>query len=160
MESIREVLFPTDFSESSTAAFNFACSLAAHYHAKLIILHVKEPPFTIGELVMPFAVETEAERIQLDETLARVQPSNPHFAVEHRLLSGRAADRIITAAENNAGCVIVMGTHGRTGLRRALMGSVAAEVVRKASCPVLTVKSPRGASAGSMARRSNKQPVG
>ena len=157
MEPIRVVLFPTDFSEYSAVAFHLACSLAAHYRAKLAILHVQEPPFNVGELIMPLIPDTEAERKQLEETLRAVQPSNPSFAVEHHLLYGRAADQIIQASEKLGADVIVMGTHGRSGLSRALMGSVAAEVVRKAPCPVLTIKLPRPASTASRARR--KQPT-
>lgn len=86
--------------------------------------------------------------------LRAIQPSNPSFAVEHHLLYGHPADEIIRASKNLDADVIVMGTHGRGGLSRALMGSIAAEVVRKAHCPVLTIKLPR---AGAIARKSGRK---
>jgi nucleotide-binding universal stress UspA family protein len=144
MHPIRIILFPTDFSEYSLTAFHFACSLAGHYAAKLVIVHVKEPPVVVGELVAPVMPETETDRKALQEQLAKVQPSNPNFAVEHHLLDGRPANEILKAAQSLGADVIVIGTHGRGILGRVLMGSVATEVVRKAPCAVLTVKLPKG----------------
>jgi len=143
MNAIRVVLFPTDFSEYSVAAFHCACSLAAHYGAKLYILHVHEPPMTAGNLIMPLIPQDEAEIRELKEKLAAVQPSKPSFTVEHRLAPGRAADQIIETSDAVNADIIVMGTHGRRGLRRALMGSVASEVLRRSDRSVLTVKLPR-----------------
>lgn len=143
MHAIRVVLFPTDFSACADVAFHFACSLAAHYSARLIIVHVKQPPFSVGELVMPFTPETELETKQVEDELRRVVPSHATFPFEHQLLFGDAAIQIVDCAIKYAADVIVIGTHGRTGVSRALMGSVAAAVLRKASCPVLTVKLPK-----------------
>jgi len=160
MNTIRVVLFPTDFSEYADAAFHFACSLAAHYGAKLCILHVHEPPMTAGNLIMPLIPQDETELRQLKEKLADVQPSKPSFTVEHHLVSGRAADQIIQAGETLVADIIVMGTHGRRGLSRALMGSVASEVVRKASRPVLTIKLPKSKlGRSSLWQGSSKQAV-
>lgn len=142
MHPIRTILFPTDFSEYSLTPFHFACSLAGHYGAKLVIVHVKEPPVVVGELVAPVLPETEADLKAIQEQLVQVQPSNPNFAVEHHLLSGRPADEIVKAAQALGADVIVVGTHGRGVLGRVLLGSVATEIVRKAPCAVLTVKLP------------------
>ena len=154
MEPFRTVLFPTDFSEYSEAAFHVACSLAAHYGAKLAIVHVQEPPLAAGELVMPLLSDEEAEGKQRQEMLHAVQPSNPSFPVEHHLFYGYAADEILQASEKLGADVIVMGTHGRSGLSRALMGSIAAAVVRSAHCPVLTIKLPR---TGTRTRKSRQK---
>jgi len=164
MEPIRVVLFPTDFSECSAAAFHVACSLAAHYDAKLAIVHVKEPPLNVGatlglEPIMLPIPETEAEHKQIEKKLLDIQPSNPSFGVQHHLLSGWPADEIVRASRAFGGDIIVMGTHGRGGLSRALMGSVAAAVTRKATCPVLTVKLPRVKPTRQARRRTNKQPT-
>ena len=157
MQPIRVILFPTDFSTCSDAAFHFACSLAAHYSARLVIVHVKQPPFNVGELVMPFTPETEFEKQQLEAELCGIVPSNAVFPFEHQLLFGDAAVQIVDVANKHAADIIVMGTHGRKGVSRALMGSVAATVLRNAPCPVLTVKLPkektRGRSASARAAR-------
>jgi universal stress protein A len=144
MLSIRTILHPTDFSERSKHAFRFACSLAQDYRARLIVLHVWPPPPAAvpGELLavhQPTAnycsPETEAE-------LHSLRPADPSVDVEHRLAEGDAATVILETADSSKADLIVVGTHGRTGLSRILMGSVAEEIVRGAVCPVVTVKTP------------------
>jgi nucleotide-binding universal stress UspA family protein len=141
MLAIRTVLHPTDFSEHSALAFRVACSLARDYGARLIVLHVAEPPLAVageGALLVPTALDLESLR----EPLQRLRPRDPKVSIDHRLVQGEAAPEILQiAAEGNCD-LIVMGTHGRTRLRRLLMGSVAEQVVRRAACPVLTVKAP------------------
>ena len=137
---IRRILHPTDFSERSEHAFRLACALARDHNAPLLVLHVSSPYVIYGEgvLVEPPPDHTRELRAQLEQ----VRPYDPRVVLEHRLVEGDPATEIIRATRE-AGCdLIVLGTHGRTGLRRLLMGSVAEEVVRKAHCPVLTVKTP------------------
>jgi nucleotide-binding universal stress UspA family protein len=74
--------------------------------------------------------------------LADVKPRDPRVVCEHHLLAGDPAEAIIRTAEQEGVDIIVIGTHGRTGLTRLLMGSVAEAIVRRATCPVLTVKQP------------------
>jgi nucleotide-binding universal stress UspA family protein len=142
MLAIRTILHPTDFSERSDFAFRLACSLARDYGARLIVLHVAEPPAPICSdgLVVPApqVYNMEALRVQLH----KIVPRNAKIPIEHRLIEGDAALQILNSAEETKCDVIVMGTHGRTALSRLLMGSVAENLVRKAPCPVVTVKSP------------------
>jgi nucleotide-binding universal stress UspA family protein len=142
MLPIRTILHPTDFSTSSDYAFRLACSLARDYGSRLIVLHVATPPVVaFGEGVLP--VQPEGYRDELREWLHRLAAQGPTARVEHHLVEGDAAAEIIHLAGETKCDLIVMGTHGRTGLGRLLMGSVAEQVIRKAPCPVLTVKSAR-----------------
>lgn len=141
MLAIQTVLHPTDFSERSEFAFRLACSLARDYGARLIVLHVAEPPMAVageGVLMLPPTFDLEPLR----ERLQQLRPAEPKVPVEHRLIQGDAATEILRVAEETKCDVIVLGTHGRTGLGRLLMGSVAEQVVRRAPCPVVTVKTP------------------
>jgi nucleotide-binding universal stress UspA family protein len=141
MLSIRTVLHPTDFSERSDFAFRLACSLARDYGARLIVLHVAEPPTVVGSegmLMPPVAVDLQP----LQDRLQQLRPRDPKVPVEHRLIQGDTATEILRVAEETKCDVIVLGTHGRTGLGRLLMGSVAEQVLRRAPCPVVTVKTP------------------
>jgi nucleotide-binding universal stress UspA family protein len=141
MLSIQTILHPTDFSEYSNYAFDLACAFARDHGARLIILHVAMPTLVIyGEGVLPPQPVDYLDRAR--EQLQQVVPQDPKVTVEHRLVEGAAAPEILRVAEETRCDLIVMGTHGRTGMGRLLMGSVAEQVVRKASCPVLTVKTP------------------
>jgi universal stress protein A len=139
MTHIQTVLCPTDFSPHAEAAFGLACSLARDYGAKLVVLHVVPPPVVYGEgLVLPPVALTEDLRRQLQQ----VRPAGAKPTVEHHLADGDAADEIVRQAKESKCDLIVMGTHGRTGLGRLVMGSIAEKVVCRAPCPVLTVKLP------------------
>jgi nucleotide-binding universal stress UspA family protein len=141
---LNAILHPTDYSEHSDYAFRLACSLARDHEARLIVLHVV---MTLGAEVVPAGeagaqLQPEGYQQQLWDALRRIQSPDPAVAVEHRLVEGDPAQEILRTA-GQPGCdLIVLGTHGRTGLQRLLMGSVAEQVVRKARCPVLTVKAP------------------
>jgi nucleotide-binding universal stress UspA family protein len=145
---VSKILFPTDFSEASQHALAWAASLARDNGATLVIAHVEEPPITYGGGEMYYPLE-EPDRDTLRESLAHVMPADPLVLCEHKLLVGDPASAIVSAAESEGADLIVMGTHGRTGLTRLLMGSVAEAVVRRAPCPVLTVKQPAEVPAGS-----------
>lgn len=144
MSSIQIILHPTDFSACSEHAFRLACSLARDQKARLIVLHVLERPvIAYGGVAMappppPPISEREAARAQLNQ----IQAPFPGLAIERRLEEGDADTAILQVAEELKSDLIVIGTHGRTGLKRLLMGSVAEKVVRTAKCPVLTVKTP------------------
>jgi len=158
MLSFQTILHPTDFSTNSAAAFQLACSLARDHGARLIVLHVAAPLVAIyGDGIVPVALEPEVQREGLAEQLHQVQPQSGQVRVEHRLADGDPALEILNAAQQSKCDLIVLGTHGRTGLARLLMGSVAEQVVRKAQCPVLTVKTPVPASAASPALK--QEPV-
>jgi nucleotide-binding universal stress UspA family protein len=134
-----KILYPTDFSTTGQTALEMATSLARDRGATLVIMHVEEPPMAYGGGELYYGIE-EPDREELKRMLAEVRPSDPAVSCEHRLMIGSPATAIIEMAESENVELIVMATHGRTGLLRVLMGSVAEEVVRKAKCPVLTVK--------------------
>ena len=141
MLAIHTIVHPTDFSEQSEHAFRLACSLARDYGARLIIVHVAEAPIiAYGEGVVP--PNPEELRAAAREQLEQFQAPYANVRVERRLEEGDAAGEILRVAEEVHADLIVMGTHGRTGLERLLMGSVAEKVVRGAVCPVVTTKVP------------------
>jgi nucleotide-binding universal stress UspA family protein len=142
MLSIRTVLHPTDFSAYSKHAFGLACSLARDYGARLLVLHVAPPPVIVYSEGLAIPPEPTQYKDQLLRQLRQVQAGDPKVQVEHRLVEGDAVAEILRAAGETKCDLIVMGTHGRTGLGRLLMGSVAERVMRKAACPVVTVKTP------------------
>jgi nucleotide-binding universal stress UspA family protein len=134
-----KIVYPTDFSTAGKTALEMATSLARDRGAKLVIVHVEEPPLAYGGGELYYGVE-EPDRAELEKMLQAVVPTDPAVGYEHRLAIGGPAEGILHVAEKENAEMIVMSTHGRTGLTRLLMGSVAEEVVRKAKCPVLTVK--------------------
>src|SRR5262245_48454251 len=142
MLAISAILHPTDFSEPSKAAFQVACALARDHRARLIVMHVREVPVVAyGEFgQLPLEIEpAEAIRAKIDNLIGH---RCADVAVEHCVKTGDPAAEILAAARETESDLIVMGTHGRTGLARLLMGSVAERVMRKAHCPVLTIKAP------------------
>ncbi len=146
MLPIHTILHPTDFSAYSDDALRLSCSLARDYGARLVVLHVLERPVVAYAGVMtapPPPPPSAEERRSLQEQLQRVRPADPAITVEHVLEEGDPAAAVLAVARERACDLIVMGTHGRTGLRRLLMGSVAEQVLRGAPCPVLTVTSPQ-----------------
>jgi len=143
----QKILFPVDFSEAGQRALELATSLARDSGATLIIAHVEEPPMAYGGGDMYYGVE-EPNHEELRASLAAVVPTDPALPCIHKLMIGDPAEAIVQLAEADHVDLIVMGTHGRTGLTRLLMGSVAEAVVRRAPCPVLTVKQPAAVPAG------------
>jgi nucleotide-binding universal stress UspA family protein len=110
--------------------------------AKLVIVHIEEPPLAYGTGDMYYGI-ADPDHGEVMRMLHRLVPADPEVSFEHRLLSGEPAVEIARLAEEEGMGLIVMGTHGRTGFKRLLMGSVAEAVVRRAPCPVLTFKPPR-----------------
>jgi nucleotide-binding universal stress UspA family protein len=139
---VHTILHPTDFSDRSGYAFRVACSLTRDYGARLVALHVVTSPLTIvyGEGAVP--LDPETFRAEAKVKLDSLEPPAPGMALERRLTEGDPAAEILRQAREIDADLIVMGTHGRTGLARLLMGSVAEQVVRQAPCPVLTVRTP------------------
>lgn len=138
---LKKILFPTDFSHSGDAALAYATSLARDMGATLLIVHVEEPPAAYGGGELYYGVPEPADE-ELRRMLGEVLPTDPAVPHEHRLVNGDPATAIVNLAEMEGADLIVMGTHGRTGFSRLLMGSVAELVVRRAQCPVLTIKQP------------------
>jgi nucleotide-binding universal stress UspA family protein len=133
MIRVQRILYPTDFSSYSTQAYFHAVGLAESYKAGLTILHVRTPGG-------PDAGDPTYTRSQLEA----VRPTNAAIPVTHVLLDGDPAAEIVRFAADAGIDVIVLGTHGRTGVDRLLLGSVAERVMRDAPCSVLVVKLPKG----------------
>jgi nucleotide-binding universal stress UspA family protein len=138
---IHKILFPTDFSHCGDEALHFATSLARDSNATLLIVHVEEPPVAYGGGEMYYGIPEPATE-DLKKMLEQVKPTDPNVVYEHRLITGDPSTAVARLAEAEGVDLIIMGTHGRTGLSRLLMGSVAEAVVRRAPCPVLTYKQP------------------
>ena len=141
----KTIVFPTDFSESSDAALGYASTLAAESNALLYILHVGEDSqaYVAGYGAIgytPDLVDRVARENQ--KLLTQVKPTLPKVRHEHKYLTGTPDQEILGFADEVDADLIVIGSHGRTGISRLLLGSVAEAVVRRANCPVLTIKHP------------------
>ncbi len=137
MPQFTKILCPVDFDANSIAALGFACELAQERKAALEVLHVV--PIPLGpEAAIPFdKLETRA-RTRLERLARQKVPPKLRYAVHIR--TGDPASEVILVAEQLGVDLIVMATHGRRGLSRFVLGSVAETVVREAPCPVLTFK--------------------
>ena len=133
---VSRIVCPVDFSESSDAALVMAASVASQFDAKLFIVHVEEVPCKS----LSAAGDGLSEYKKLLES---VVPPAEDVEYEHHYLRGNQSDEIILFAKARDADLIVLGTHGRTGLARLLMGSVAESVIRNAHCPVLSVRTLR-----------------
>jgi nucleotide-binding universal stress UspA family protein len=145
MLPIGTILHPTDFSERSAHAFQLACALARDYGARLVVLHVAMPPtIAYGEGILP--PDSHLLSQEAKEQLDRLEVPQANVRAERRFEEGDPPTEILRVAQEINADLVIMGTHGRTGLGRLLMGSVAEQIVRKATCPVLTVTTPLAAS--------------
>jgi universal stress protein A len=140
----RIILVATDFSESADAALAYAVELGAHLDAKLHLVHaITIPPLGVFEMGVAYAsinieAVTKAAQESMDERVARYR--DRVSLAPTRLEVGDPRDVIDNVAELIDADLVVMGTHGRRGIRRVLLGSVAESVVRSARCPVLTIR--------------------
>ena len=141
MLPIHTILHPTDFTQQSSGALHLACALARDHHAGLVILHVAtEPLLVFSEAGVPPPMDDSKDSIM--EQLQALEVHDADLRMTHRLEEGEPAEEILRVAKLCGADLIVMGTHGRRGLARLLMGSVAERVVREAPCPVLTLRTP------------------
>ena len=145
-ESITRILVPVDFSAHSERAVRYAATLAGQVGASVEVMHVVDDPFTspaFAEVYVPNVpdllqsmIDSATERLELLK-----EGMFPHGAdVTTTVFVGRPAYAIVEHAQSGGFDLIVMGTHGRTGLTHILLGSVAERVVRLAPCAVLTVR--------------------
>jgi nucleotide-binding universal stress UspA family protein len=142
----RRILHPSDFSRASTAAFTRALADARASRSELVLVHVLAPVIPVaGEgYVSPSVYEQLSEsargwaRKQMDRLLAKTKAAR--VRARGLVLEGVAHEQIVRAARQQRAGIIVMGTHGRTGVARFFLGSVAARVAATAPCPVLTVR--------------------
>jgi len=157
MLKIERILCPVDFSEFSTRAYEYAHSLARQYGAKLFVQHVAEPFLSFhhthisqGLIDQIYSQEVNEVEQKVRELAARRDDVELEIILER----GPVADSILQFAEARDIDLIAMGTHGRRGLDRVVLGSVAERVLRKARCPVLAV---HGLAQGSA--RAGEKPV-
>ncbi|MCE9532872.1 MAG: universal stress protein [Planctomycetes bacterium] len=143
MLPINTILHPTDFSEHSEHAFALACSLARDHHTHLLVLHVAAPANHAMNArgVDPNFNSEEWYREALEE-LHSHQPSTPNVCLSYKFVEGDPATSILQVAAECEADLIVMGSHGNSGFQRLLMGSIAEQIVRQASCLVVTVNNP------------------
>lgn len=148
MITIRRILVPTDFSECALPAVRYAAELADKFAAELVLLHVvSDAVLALPDAVMPTPATdlhalTEAGKTGLANLIAAEKLERLNPRPEVRL--GSPAAEIIAAATDLHADLVCIGTHGRGGIARVLLGSVAEHVVRQAPCPVLTVRPKAG----------------
>jgi len=146
MSRIRRILHPSDFSPASRAAFAKAVDLAKANRAELLVVHVRTPviPMIGDGYISPKVYQDieESSRAYGDKKLAELTAKAKKAGVRATpvLLEGTAHDQIVRVARSRRADLIVIGTHGRTGLARLFLGSVASRVVSSAHCPVMTVR--------------------
>jgi nucleotide-binding universal stress UspA family protein len=134
---LTKILLPTDFSLHSYEGLRAAETLAQQSGAQLLIVHVVDPDED-GDHEGQSG--SDKARDNLEKRLFETMPARPNLTVSHALLEGDVAAEIVQFALREGVDLIVMGSHGRTGIPRALMGSVATQVLRHAPCPVLTIR--------------------
>jgi nucleotide-binding universal stress UspA family protein len=149
MARIARIMVPTDFSAPADAALDYARDLARQFGASIDLVHVFDDPFTAvtavgdGTVLIPVEVRNSLETYAREELRARhAVHADALPGSSHTLLTGSTARRLVEYAEESHPDLIVMSTHGRTGLGHLLLGSVAERVVRTAACPVLTTRQP------------------
>jgi nucleotide-binding universal stress UspA family protein len=151
--AIKKILVPTDFSEPTREVMEYALMLARTFGAKLLLLHVHQTlPLTEAVNWLDMGVPPVAEielweqlKAAAEKQMARLTElyRDSGVEIEAQVIEGTPFVEIIRFADGEKADLIVMGSHGRTGVRHLLMGSVAEKVSRKASCPVLIIK-PKG----------------
>jgi universal stress protein A len=145
--NVETILFPTDFSHYNDAALKLASSLAAETGAMLHIVYVhdaRDLNAAMGEAGYLYASSWEESLERAKQRLQSVVPTIAGLSYDQNCLLGNPAFEILNFAEAHDVDLIVMASHGRTGLSRLLMGSVAEGVMRRACCPVLIDKQPIG----------------
>jgi len=145
MAPYRRIVHATDFSSSALPALRQTVALARRWRARVILLHVMTPPSPFVSEAPPSSYDQllaharRATKRHLTALLSRVRRKGVQASAV--LAEGVPAEEVLRVARRQRADLLVLGTHGRTGLRRALMGSVAERIVSQARCPVLTVRS-------------------
>jgi universal stress protein A len=141
--NIKRILYPTDLSTCSLAAVDYASDLATSCAAALHVIYVddRRDLVAVAAYSAPSFVASSPQ-IELKEQLEAIKPTLNNMSCQYHYVVGVPADEICALAERESVDLIVMSSHGRTGLSRVFLGSVAELVMRKAKCPILIVKQP------------------
>ena len=145
--NISKVLVPIDFSDYSKNALKYAVNFVKHFHAQLILIYVVEPviyppDFSMGQIAIP-SVDLDMDKRAIDELNKLAELEIPaDIKVKSIVKTGKPFIEIIEIAEDENIDLIIIATHGHTGMEHILFGSTAEKVVRKAPCPVLTLREP------------------
>ena len=147
---IRSILAPTDFSQHAAGGLRYACGLADRFGSTLHLLHVLPEvvapigpePMLVPTIPAEYYREAEETARQAMETALQAEWGRP-ASVHHQVHWGDPVIAIVNYAREHGIDLVVISTHGRTGLRHVLLGSVAERIVREAPCPVLTVRDAR-----------------
>jgi len=146
---IKRILWPTDFSEPSYVALSAAEELAKHFSAELYLVHVISPIPMLSTTTGPDGFDVNFYHEQLKkrshESLEKIVRNRikKKIKAHYKIVMGRAPDEIVETAKKEDVDLIVIATHGETGWRRLVFGSVAEKVVRFANCPVLAIHEPK-----------------
>jgi nucleotide-binding universal stress UspA family protein len=140
MSAFKSILLATDFGDASARAEEVACTMATRFGARLTLMHVWVLPTSAysESITLPIDRIERAAREALDRAAARLRSVVPNL--ETHLICGDPSRSIVEAAEERGHDLVVLGTHGRHGVPRFFLGSVAEKVVRSAAVPVLTVR--------------------
>jgi nucleotide-binding universal stress UspA family protein len=145
--NISKVLVPIDFSDYSKSALKYAVNFVGHFKAELTLIYVVEPviyppDFSMGQIAIP-SVDLEMDKRAVDELNKLAQQEIPaEIKVKSVVKTGKPFLEIIETAQEEDVDLIIIATHGHTGVEHILFGSTAEKVVRKAPCPVLTLREP------------------
>ncbi len=147
MKQLDKILFATDFSENSAHAFEYALTLAKKFDSRLIIIHVINEPVDLRGFYVPH-VSFESLEKEIEEGAEKMMQKFCNAAIgdfsnyETAIVAGIPYEEILKKAADEKVSLLVMGTQGRSGIDHLLFGSTAERVVRKATCPVMTVRLP------------------
>ncbi len=144
---IKKVLVPIDFSDYSKSALNYAVDFAKHFNAELFLIYVVEPviyppDFSMGQIAIP-SIDLDMDKRANEEleNLARKQIPKD-LSTKTIVKTGKPFVEIIDTAKQIDADIIIIATHGHSGVEHILFGSTAEKIVRKAPCPVLTLREP------------------
>jgi nucleotide-binding universal stress UspA family protein len=145
---IRKILVPVDFSDNSKAALKIAFQFGSIFQAELVLIHVIEPifyppDFTLGQITLP-TMDTKDIETQVYQELTKLVLMEIEGKLQSKIIirSGKPFSEIIdTAAEEDVDLIII-SSHGQSGVEQILFGSTSEKVIRKAPCPVLTLRDP------------------
>jgi len=142
MITIRTILCPLDFSDASKNAFRYACEFAKSMGSKIHLLNIVEPRPLIADMMLTYIPIEEELKTDAEEALLPLvqEARSKGIDIEAHVIAGAPVDTILKCLADYDAGILIMGFHGRTGLSRLIMGSVAEGVIRSAHIPVMVVK--------------------